>query len=149
MTYAGFWRRLLAYLLDIIPIVLLTAGFFYVFLGFDLTLQAYNEDRTVENRVRFLVERNRVRDLSFVLWMLYSVLLEASALQGTLGKVICGIKVVDQAGGRLTLARSAKRNFAKIASYPPLGLGFLWAAFSKTKQAWHDSLAKTFVTLRQ
>ena len=86
----------MAYLLDVIPIVLLTAGLFYVFLGFDATVQAYLEDRTVENRARFLIERNRVRDLSFILWMLYSVVLEASPLQGTLGKLICGINTKER-----------------------------------------------------
>lgn len=54
--------------------------------------------------------------------MLYSVLLEASPLPGSL---------------------------AKRVSRLPLGLGLLWAAFSKTKQAWRDSLAKTVVIPRQ
>jgi uncharacterized RDD family membrane protein YckC len=27
----------------------------------------------------------------------------------------------------------------------PLGLGFLWIAFDKRKQAWHDKLAGTVV----
>ena len=143
MVYAGFWRRLLAYLLDVLPIVLLTAGFFYLFLGFDLTLQAYMEERTVESRIRFLAQRNHIRDLSFLLWIIYSMVLEASPLQGTIGKVLCGIMVVDEAGRRLGPGQSVRRNFAKLASYLPLGLGFVWAAFSKTKRAWHDSAART------
>lgn len=148
MVYAGFWRRFLAYLLDVLPIVLIVAGVFYLFLGFDVTLQTYWEDRTLENRVRFLVERNRIRDLSFLLWVFYSMVLEASPLEGTIGKLICGIKVVDEAGRRLGPGQSVRRNFAKLASYVPLGLGFLWAAFSKTKRAWHDTAAKTYVIRR-
>ena len=148
MNYAGFWRRLAAYLLDVIPITLLTTSIFYMFLGFDETWNTYSEDPSLENKIEFLFERNNIRDLSFVIWMLYSMLLEASPLQGTVGKVVCGIKVVDQDGNRLTYVGSVKRNSAKIVSYIPIGLGFLWAAFSKKSQTWHDMIAKTFVVFR-
>ncbi len=148
MNSAGFWRRLAAYLLDIIPIVLLTAGVFYFFLGFDETWSAYWENRSLENRIKFLDERNLIRDSSFVIWLLYCIALEASPLQGTVGKVVCGIKVVDLDGNRLTYLRSTGRNFAKLISYIPLALGFLWAAFSKKKQAWHDIFAKTLVIIK-
>ena len=148
MKYAGFSRRLGAYLLDVIPITLLTAAFFYIFLGFDQTLHTYLDDQTLENRIQFLAERNQIRDLSFLLWLLYSMALEGSPLQGTFGKMICRIKVVDQMGKRLSLTRSIGRNSAKILSYLPCGLGFLWAAFGREKQAWHDKLARTYVTFR-
>ena len=148
MEYAGFSRRLGAYLLDVIPITLLTAGFLYIFLGFDQTVHAYLEERTLEKRIQFLAERNQIRDLSFVIWLLYSMLLEGTPLQGTIGKVICGIQVVDESGNRLTMARSIGRNLAKLLSYLPCGVGFLWAAFGSKKQAWHDKIARTYVTCR-
>ena len=73
---------------------------------------------------------------------------EASPLQGTVGKFICNIKVIDQNGHRLTYLRSFGRNIAKILSYLVLCIGFLWAAFSKKKLTWHDKIAKTYVILR-
>ncbi len=149
MNYSGFWRRIAAYLLDVVPITVVAAGFFYLFLGFDEIWRAYQNDPSLENRIRFLAERNQIRDLSFIIWMLYSILLEASPLQGTVGKFVCRIKVVDCAGTRLTLARSIGRNTSKLVSYLPLGLGFLWAALSKQNQAWHDKMAKTYVVVRE
>ena len=100
MNYAGLGRRLAAYLLDVLPITLLTAGFFYLFLGFDETVRAYIGDRSLAHRVQFYAERNQIRDLSFLIWLVYSALLEGSPLQGTVGKLICGIKVVDTEGQR-------------------------------------------------
>jgi uncharacterized RDD family membrane protein YckC len=37
------------------------------------------------------------------------------------------------------------RYFAYLASIIPLFLGFLWIAFDKRKQGWHDKLAGTVV----
>lgn len=143
---AGFWRRLGAYILDVIPIVLLTAMVFYLFLGFDQTWQAYRaEARNLQARAQFLVERNQIRDSAFCVWLMYSALMESSALQGTIGKRALRIRVVGPDGGRLTLARSIGRNLAKLLSYLPLGLGFLWVAFSKQKHGWHDVIAGTDV----
>lgn len=146
LRQAGFWRRVAAYTIDVVPIVLLTGAAFYLFLGFDETWSAYRaEPRSLEVRAQFLTERNWIRDSAFLVWLVYSVLLEASPLQGTLGKAALRLRVVGPDGGRLTLARSVGRNLAKLLSYLPLGLGFLWAAFSKDKRAWHDILAKTLV----
>jgi uncharacterized RDD family membrane protein YckC len=146
MTPAGFWRRAAAYLLDVLPIVLVIAAGFYVFLGFDETWRAYRaEPRDFQARLRFLDQRNQIRDSAFVVWLIYGTILEASTLQGTFGKRLMGIRVVRPDGSRLTLARSMGRNAAKLLSYIPLCLGFFWAAFSKQKRTWHDMIANTHV----
>jgi len=143
---AGVWRRLAAYTIDIIPISVGLAALFYFFFGFDHTLEAYfSESRSTEDRAQFLIERNRIRDLAFFAWLVYSTIMEASALQGTLGKRAMGIRVVDASGGRITLSRSARRNLAKLTDYLSLGIGFFWAAFSKQKRTWHDMLSATAV----
>lgn len=132
--------------MDVVPIVLLVGAAFYLFLGFDETWEAYRaEPRSLEVRVRFLAERNAIRDSAFVVWLIYSALMEASPLQGTLGKAAVRLRVVGPDGGRLTLGRSVARNLAKFLSYLPLGLGFLWAAVSRQGRAWHDMLSKTLV----
>jgi uncharacterized RDD family membrane protein YckC len=143
---AGVGRRLAAYTIDIIPISFAVLALFYFFFGFDRTLAAYFSDsRSTDDRIRFLIERNRIRDLSFVVWLIYSAVMEASALQGTLGKRLLGLRVVDANGGRITLGRSIRRNLTKILSYVSLGIGFFWAAFSKQKRTWHDMLSATTV----
>ena len=125
MTYAGIWRRLAAVLIDIVPIALFTAVFFYLFLEFDFGL---------------------VRNVSYVIWIVYSAAFEASPSQATFGKRLLEIKVVGESGRRLGWPGAISRNLAKILSILPLGLGFVWLLFSKDEQAWHDMLARTYVT---
>lgn len=143
---AGFGRRLTAYAIDIIPIVLLTATVCYLFFGLDQALRAYlDSPGNHAARIQFLEGRNQVRDGAFVVWLLYSLLMEASVLQGTLGKRVMGIRVVGPDGKRLTLARSARRNLGKLLAYGSFGVSFLWVVFSRRKRAWHDTIANTDV----
>ncbi len=143
---AGFWRRVLAYMIDIVPITLLLVLVSYLFFGFGERLESYwKYPRDLEVRIQFYELRNRIRTAIFVVWLIYSTVMEASSRQGTLGKTVLGLRVVDLNGERLTVARSIGRNLAKILSYSPFLLGFLWAAFSKERRAWHDLLAKTSV----
>ncbi len=54
------------------------------------------------------------------------------------------IRVVSEDGARqLTPKQAWGRTFAYLASYLPLGLGFVWAAFNPKKKAFHDILAET------
>lgn len=145
---AGFWRRLLAYLIDVLPIVLLVTLASYLFFGFDERWATYRKyPQNVEVRVHFYEIRGWIRVAAFLLWLVYSIVMEASPLQGTYGKAALGLRVVGPTGERLTLARSLGRNCAKLLSYYSFGIGFLWAAFSREKRAWHDLLAKTSVVV--
>lgn len=144
--WAGFRIRLLAYLIDALPITFATAAFFYLFLGFDETFRRYSAARgDIEARIAFLTQRNQIRDLSFVVYIIYCALTEGSAMQATVGKRLLGLRVTDDNGGQVTMARSFGRNFAKIISYLPLALGFIWVIWSKRKRGWHDMIAKTLV----
>lgn len=139
-------KRIGAYLIDIVPIAIIVFGIFYLFYDFDQTLKAYfNRGTNIEPRTTFLKERNRIREVSFLVWVVYCILMEASKKQGTFGKVLMGIKVVDENKKRLTLLQSIKRNTSKIVSYLFLFIGFIWIFFDKNKQGWHDKLSKTFV----
>ena len=90
----------------------------------------------------------RIRDLSLGLYFVYSALMESSALQGTLGKWLLGIAVVDEAGRPLSFSRSRRRNSAKVLSFLPLGLGCFWTIWSPRRQAWHDKIAHSLVVKR-
>jgi len=138
---------LIAYLLDVIPIVLIIAGLFYTFLGFDETLNRYFEKgiRDIEARKAFLQQRNTIRNLSLIAYLLYAAALHSSPLQATIGKKMLGIRVVDCQGQRITFKRSMSRAFAMLASILPLFIGCLAAFWSKENQAWHDRIAGTCV----
>jgi Predicted membrane protein/domain len=142
---ASLLKRLLAYTIDILPIVLIVFAIAY-FIGFDEVLRKYKSNRNdLLLKADFYLWRNRVRDLSFLLYCVYCCLLEASSLEGTFGKYIVKIKVIKNDGSKLSVMDSVKRNLFKIISYVPLQLGFIWALFNKNKYAWHDSFAKTSV----
>ena len=147
---AGFWRRTLAYTVDILPITLIVATVFHLFFGLD---EAFRNQiaapRDLDTRLELYRVRNQARDLTFAIWVLYCIVFEWSPLQGTLGKLLVGIKVVDRNGNRLSLDRSIGRNLFKFVSLLVLGLGFIWAAFTRHKQGWHDLVAKTYVVKRR
>ena len=86
---AGFWRRVLAYLIDIISIVIVVAAVFYFFYGFDEVIKdRFSHPNDFDSRVEFLRVRNQIRDISFALWILYSIFFECSQLQATFGKLV-------------------------------------------------------------
>jgi uncharacterized RDD family membrane protein YckC len=80
--------------------------------------------------------------------LFYFVILECSPLQGTLGKYLIGIKVTDEAGARISPARSFARTLAKAAFGFACGLfmvNLIMVSLGKDRQAIHDLLAGTRV----
>ncbi len=64
----------------------------------------------------------------------------------TPGKIAVGVKIVDATtGGPPALGRLVLRLLGYFVSAFPLYLGFLWAAFDRRKQGWHDKIARTVV----
>lgn len=76
---------------------------------------------------------------------LYHIITECSAKQGTFGKQVLKIKVCDMQGERISFARSAGRNSAKIFSVMTLFIGYLFSFFNKQQQCLHDMIAGTLV----
>lgn len=143
-------KRFIAYLIDALPIMLVVFGIFYLFFGFDETLDRYfNRGDDIQPRIDFLRQRNWIRDISFLTWIAYCVFMESSARQGTWGKSAMGIIVVDASGNRITLSRSFARNINKLLSLLVFSLGFIWILFDKNKQGWHDKLSKTYVVEKE
>ncbi|WP_417387315.1 RDD family protein [Gimesia sp.] len=146
MKYAGFWVRTVAFAIDIVPIVLVVMTIFYYYSDFGQTWITYQADRTNESaRVQYMSKQNWIRESSFGVWLVYCALMESSPVQGTLGKQLVGIRVVDRLGNRISFGCSIIRNLSKITSYLPFFMGFFWIASSRQKHGWHDMLAKTDV----
>lgn len=149
MQYAGFWKRFFAYLIDILPIALLVFAFYYFFRDFDEVLMVYMNDPGYPlARVDFLVQRNQIRDITGLLWLIYGFVMDCSKFQGTLGKQLMDIKVASVDGGRLSVGRSLIRTLMKIVGAIVLMLGYIWAAFRDDKATWHDLAAKSRVIER-
>lgn len=74
----------------------------------------------------------------------YASLTESSALMGTVGKRVCGLRVVDGSARRLTFARASARYWSKVLSTPFM-LGYAAALLFRGNRALHDIIAGTSV----
>jgi uncharacterized RDD family membrane protein YckC len=140
--YAGFWRRLGAFTLDLVVVLLgclVVAVFINIlfFIALISTGGAAPTDSLLVQLAFFLI--------LLVLTWLYFAGLESSAWQATAGKRLLGLLVTDTAGRRLSFGRSTARYFAKLLSALPILIGYLLAAFTPRKQALHDIIAGTLV----
>ena len=77
-------------------------------------------------------------------WPLYFVGCWASGGR-TLGYRVVGLRLVRSDGRMPTLDTCLVRFIGAICSLTPLPLGYLWMAFDRNRQAWHDKLADTMV----
>ncbi|MGX7925175.1 RDD family protein [Tsuneonella sp. HG094] len=139
MDYAGFWLRVAAYLIDTI-ILYVVQMVFVMTLGLSMIPAAHVLSDEVAGGL-FV----GLYVVMFVLGVLYFVIMESSAKQATLGKMILGLTVTDMAGGRITFLRALGRYFAKFVSALILCIGFVMAGFTERKQGLHDLMCGTLV----
>lgn len=139
--YAGFWRRVGAYILDtiLVQVVTVAAGFAVGILLGIVGAATGNKDLVQEVAGRLMAP------VGFFIAIAYYAGLESSSWQATLGKQALGIKVTDLEGRRISFGRAVGRLFGKIPSGLILGIGFLMVAFTERKQGLHDMMADTLV----
>ncbi|MEC5395337.1 RDD family protein [Bergeyella sp. RCAD1439] len=77
--------------------------------------------------------------------LFYRSLFESSKFQGTPGKIVTKIKVVDHNFQRLTFKQALSRNAMKILSAMAFNIGYLSALGNDKCLTWHDKFAKTYV----
>ncbi len=66
--------------------------------------------------------------------------------QGTPGKLMLGLRIVDADGGPLpSLKRLLWRYAGYVVSAMPICLGYLWMLWDRRGQTWHDKMARTVV----
>jgi uncharacterized RDD family membrane protein YckC len=137
LPYAGFGRRVGAFLVDMILVyaVLFVAGAVWI--------TQRSMGGPAQNALLLLLY-----PAVFALGWLYWAGMESSSMQGTLGKRAFGVVVTDLAGRRVSFGRATGRYFGKMLSGMTFYMGFLMAAFTMKRQALHDMLAGTLV-LRQ
>lgn len=124
---AGFWRRFLALIIDVIITSIVSAPFgITIYLG----------------RGRLPVRYNPA---SPVILFVYTWLMIALANGQTLGAMALGIRVTRPDGTRLDLGRSAARAAMAIVSGSAILLGYLWALWDREKRTWHDMVADSRV----
>jgi len=63
----------------------------------------------------------------------------------SLGGMLLGLKIVRINGGPVTFSVAVVRSLLSLFSGAIFFLGFLWAAWDREKQTWHDKVAGTLV----
>jgi uncharacterized RDD family membrane protein YckC len=137
--YAGFWRRLAATLIDTLLLLTLAIPVMMIF-GQGLPQPMQPGTLPHAPGLKELL-------LNYVLPLALTVFFWVKFL-GTPGKLLLSCHVVDAAtGAPLRTGQAILRYFAYIVSTLPLCLGFLWIAWDKRKQGFHDKIAKTVVII--
>jgi len=138
--YGGFWIRLVAYIIDAI---LLNIVFGVV--GAVVGISMFPADPANMDPAFFMSEMGSFQLVALVVTWLYFALMESSPRGATVGKMVLGLRVVDEQGNRISFMRATGRFFAKIVSSIILFIGFLMIAFTDRKRGLHDIMAGTLV----
>jgi uncharacterized RDD family membrane protein YckC len=157
-VYAGLGRRFVAFIVDIIIILL-----------FDLVAMAVlGLMRGIQNSYFYFVQHVPVDQLTtegtmaamlgsviaaygivlIVIPWLYFAGFESSRSQATPGKLLMHIVVTDMTGNKPTFARVTLRHFAKFVSALIIFIGFLMIGLTLKRQGLHDKIAGCLVLLQ-
>ena len=137
LILAGFGRRFIAFLFDITAI--LAISFFTIIIGL------------ITAGINF---SDGIMKLSYILIPVYLILcllastclLFLQAYSGkSFGKILLGLRVVKEDGGKISISESFIRWVGYYLSALPLFYGYISAFFDYNLQTWHDKLSKTYV----
>ena len=132
--YVGFWKRLLAFFIDSLIVLVIFAIIVVAIFGRNY-LELSMQGKTLWADILFQVVLPAVAAILF--WRYRGA---------TPGKMLISAKIVDAStNGPPSTGKLIGRYFAYIVSIVPVFLGFLWIALDKRKQGWHDKLAGTVV----
>lgn len=134
VCYAGFWKRVLAFIIDNLVLFI---PLFVVDFVFALTVMVNGAvPSSFDLQSQFL---------NGLLVLIYFIVMESSSLQATVGKLALGIKVVDLEGQRITLGKALVRYISKFLSAFILFFGYFMIGWTDRKQGLHDKVADTLV----
>ena len=132
LRLASFWRRALGFALDTLVLWLLLL-MFGTLSGLSPGLVATEADATA----LFLV--NLFFQLGYYwLW---------NSLGWSPGKRAVGLRIVGEDGRRPGPDRGFRRTVGSLVSGLALLVGYLWAAWDRRSQTWHDKMAGTYVVI--
>jgi uncharacterized RDD family membrane protein YckC len=146
VQFAGFWRRLLAAIIDGLILYFIYLIIFYLII-FILAFIAVLMLSLSLGGLATTDETMKIGSsvVSILTVWFYFPIMESSATQGTVGKMTLGIIVTDLNGHRISFGRATGRDFGKILSGLISNIGFLMIAVTEKKQGLHDMIAGTLV----
>lgn len=152
--YAGFWRRFVAYSIDgfIVSIVFIILA---VISGIAFFMGTMSGKTPVW--ISLMNDPEYLGSIGVAVAGFYTLLFIAyftyfQGLSGrTPGKKLLGLQVVSVDGRPISFGTAFLRSVGYLVSSLlfTIPLGYIWAAFDKRKQAWHDKIAGTVVIIRE
>ncbi|MGV3741915.1 MAG: RDD family protein [Burkholderiaceae bacterium] len=133
LEYVGFWPRLAAAIVDLILLGAVSVPLLLLF--YEQSFLVHSSSMSIAVQL-------------FILGVLPPIAITAFWIRrhATPGKIAISAIIIDEkTAGPPSVWQHLGRYCAYFVSALPLGLGFLWVAFSPKKQAWHDRLAGTLV----
>lgn len=129
---AGFWIRLGAFWMD--ELVILLVAMFFGSLAYSTAMGQ-----------QLFPNFEKINLFIILLFILYHGLF-LGKFRTTPGKKFFGLAVIPSHDSeRFGYSEAFLRTFGYFISELALGIGFLWIAFDKHKQGWHDKIARTRV----
>lgn len=154
LSYAGFWIRLWAFVIDS-ALVLMVAypllRFFYGASSWDMDVLVNNPDALLREQITLTSGMDGLfrGPMDFIIQVVFPAVAVVAFWffrSATPGKMAIGAQILDaRTGAKPSTAQLIGRYFAYYVSLIPFCLGFLWIAFDARKQGWHDKLAGTVV----
>ncbi len=158
--YVGFWMRLLAFFVDVLVLVVVLLPVMVALYGggylsrlateFSALLISSGDPNADAARILEVLSGSNsavaaLLDIKVQIALIVATILFWRFRGATPGKMLIRAKIVNaETSAPASTGRLIGRFFAYIVSCFFM-LGFIWIAFDKRKQGWHDKLAGTVV----
>jgi len=145
--FAAWHARLLAYLVDVVPIVAL----FVVLALLDDDSGSYSHKAVDGNGTSsgFSLQVSGFPALILfvvtIAWFVYNWLIRQGSTGQTVGKKVMDIAVLDQANRPIGAGLTFARQLAHVLDFLPCFLGYLWPLWDKEKRTFADMMVGTRV----
>ncbi|MDD5604744.1 MAG: RDD family protein [Dehalococcoidales bacterium] len=140
VEYAGFWRRLGAFLIDALIVgsmnCVLTAPWRWIF--------SVSRPWHSEGWLNAFFYHDPFVGITVLIAAIYCVVFWLWRGQ-TPGKIVMNVKVLKEDGTPLTLSGAIVRFLGYMVCFMTLGIGFVILAFDERRQGLHDKIALTVV----
>ncbi len=135
----GFGRRLIAIAIDALIVFFFSAILTGVFSLLSVIVVSYRPyDEPVLFTTLFSI-------CGVLVSLIYFVRFWVKSEGQTMGKGMMGIQVISKDGTELTWGKGLLRYVGYIISGLAFSIGFMWVAFDRKRQGWHDKIAGTYV----
>lgn len=141
--WGGFFRRSLAFLIDMAVVCVFSLLLFYlIYVGYRVGMTAHRPWSAVTAEMEYEL----VRFVAFA-WIVFTsaYFVVLHTMDGrTVGKWLFGLRVVNARREAISYRQALGRWLAAVVT-APLVIGFLRILWHREKKGWHDSLARTWV----